>query len=104
MLLHPAFFSLRVDGSEGVYTERPGRTGPQSSESAAWTFATFLRVREGLKFEPPLEENQRLVDPPQQPCGRISRYLCFSQSFATFSLGLVWHPCCCFTLLPFLYI
>ena len=43
------FFSMKVDGSENVYTGGPGRTGPQSSESAAWTFASFPRDREGLK-------------------------------------------------------
>jgi len=40
---------MKVDGSENVYTGGPGRTGPQSSESAAWTFASFPRDREGLK-------------------------------------------------------
>ena len=43
------FFSMKVDGSENVDTGGPGRTGPQSSESAAWTFASFPRDREGLK-------------------------------------------------------
>lgn len=76
MLLPPAFFffSLRVGGSEGVYPAGQEER-PQSSEGSAWTFATFPRVKEGLKIEPPLEEYQRLVDPPQQPCGRILRYL-----------------------------
>ena len=43
------FFSMKVDGSENVYTGGRGRTGPQSSESTAWTFASFPRDREGLK-------------------------------------------------------
>lgn len=77
MVLPPAFFPLRVGGSEGVY-----KTGqeerPQGSEGTAWTFATFPRVKEELKIEPPLEEYQRLVDPFQQPCGRIMRYLLFN--------------------------
>lgn len=75
------FFPLRVDGSEGIYTEGREEIGPQSSKSTAWTFATFPRVREGLKFELPLEESQRLVDSPQQPCGRVLKYLLFSQTF-----------------------
>lgn len=63
LLSTPAFFfSLRVGGSEGI----------------AWTFAIFPRVKEGLKIEPPLEEYQRLVDLPQQPCGRILKYLLFN--------------------------
>lgn len=31
-----------------------------------------------LEFECPLEEYQRLVDPPRQPCGRILRYLLYN--------------------------
>lgn len=56
---------------------RSGRTGPQSSENTAWIFLLFP-VREGLKFEGSLEEYQGLVDPPQQPCGKILRFLLFN--------------------------
>lgn len=51
----PAFFPLRVGGSEGVYKTGQEKL-PQYSEGTAWTFATFPRVKEGLKIEPPLEE------------------------------------------------
>lgn len=38
----------------------------------------FPELRRGLKIESPLEEYQRLVDLPQQPCGRILKYLLFN--------------------------
>lgn len=62
--------------TEWVYTEGLEEQG-LSSENTAWIFLLFP-VREGLKFEGSLEEYQGLVDPPQQPCGKILRFLLFN--------------------------
>lgn len=72
-------FSLRVGGSENVYTEGGEEQGLRAvSESTAWTFATFPRIREVLKLKCLLAEYQRLVTPPQQLCRRILQYLLFN--------------------------
>lgn len=75
----PLLFSLRVGGSENVYTEGGEEQGLRAvSESTAWTFATFPRIREVLKLKCLLAEYQRLVNPPLQLCRRILRYLLFN--------------------------
>lgn len=54
----------------GVYTEGLEEQGLRAAKVMLGKY--FLSpVREGLTFEDSLEEYQRLVVPPQQPCGRI---------------------------------